>query len=74
MDVAKKLEDEGITPFAHGFQESWMAQCDLQSDLYGYTLQQNPTMFKDIMAGKKKFADYPDFKKCVQRTVDRLSF
>lgn len=51
-----------------------MAQCDLQSDLYGYTLQQNPTMFKDIMAGKKKFADYPDFKKCVQRTVDRLSF
>lgn len=74
MDVAKKLEDEGITPFAHGFQESWMAQCDLQSDLYGYTLQQNPAMFKDIMAGKKKFADYPDFKKCVQRTVDRLSF
>lgn len=74
MDVAKKLEDEGITPFAHGFQESWMAQCDLQSDLYGYTLQRNPTMFKDIMAGKKKFADYPDFKKCVQRTVDRLSF
>lgn len=74
MDVAKKLEDEGITPFAHGFQESWMAQCDLQSDLYGYTLQQTPTMFKDIMAGKKKFADYPDFKKCVQRTVDRLSF
>lgn len=74
MDVAKKLEDEGITPFAHGFQESWMAQCDLQSDLYGYTLQQNPTMFKDIMAGKKKFSDYPDFKKCVQRTVDRLSF
>lgn len=74
MYVAKKLEDEGITPFAHGFQESWMAQCDLQSDLYGYTLQQNPTMFKDIMAGKKKFADYPDFKKCVQRTVDRLSF
>lgn len=74
MDVAKKLEDEGVAPFAHGFQESWMAQCDLQSDLYGYTLQQNPTMFKDIMAGKKKFADYPDFKKCVQRTVDRLSF
>ena len=74
MDVAKKLEDEGITPFAHGFQESWMAQCDLQSDLYGYTLQQNPTMFKDIMAGKKKFADYPDFKKCVPRSVDRLSF
>lgn len=74
MDAAKKLEDAGITPFAHGFQESWMAQCDLQSDLYGYTLEQNPTMFKDIMDGKKKFSDYPDFKKCVQRTVDRLSF
>lgn len=74
MDAAKKLQDAGITPFAHGFQESWMAQCELQSDLYGYTLSQNPTMFKDIMDGTKKFADYPEFKECVQRTVDRLSF
>ena len=74
MDAAKKLQDAGITPFAHGFQESWMAQCELQSDLYGYTLSKNPTMFKDIMDGTKKFADYPEFKECVQRTVDRLSF
>lgn len=51
-----------------------MAQCDLQSDLYGYPLSQNPTMFKDIMEGTKKFADYPEFKECVERTVERLSF
>ena len=74
MNIAEKLQNAGIVPFAHGFQESWMAQCDLQSDLYGYTLQQNPKMFKDIMDGNKKFSDYPDFRKCVQRTVDRLSF
>lgn len=74
IEAAKKLQDAGITPFAHGFQESWMAQCDLQSDLYGYPLSQNPTMFKDIMEGTKKFADYPEFKECVERTVERLSF
>ena len=74
LEAAQKLQDAGITPFAHGFQESWMAQCEIQSDLYGYTLETNPTMFKDIVDGKKKFADYPEFKECAERTADRLAF
>ena len=51
-----------------------MSQCEIQSDLYGYALQSNPMMFKEIAAGEKKFADYPEFKECVQRTADRLAF
>ncbi len=74
LEAAKKFQDAGITPFAHGFQESWMSQCEIQSDLYGYALQSNPMMFKEIAAGEKKFADYPEFKECVQRTADRLAF
>ncbi len=72
--AAEKLQNAGIVPFAHGFQESWMAQCEIQSDLYGYPLETNPMMFAEILAGEKKFADYPEFKECVQRTADRLAF
>lgn len=74
MEAAQIFEDAGIIPFAHGFKEGWTAQCDFQSDLYGYCLQQNPTMFVDIMNGETTFADYPDFKECLQRNADRLSF
>lgn len=74
MEAARKFQDAGIVAFAHGFKEGWTAQCDIQSDLYGYCLQQNPTMFKDIMSGEKKFADYPEFRDVVQRNADRLSF
>lgn len=74
ITAAKELQEKGIVPFAHGFQESWMAQCDLQSDLYGDTLEKNPMMFAEIFAGEKQFADYPDFKACVERTKERLSF
>lgn len=74
MEAAQKFQDAGIIPFAHGFKEGWTAQCDIQSDLYGYCLQQNPKMFEEIMSGEKNFADYPDFKECLQRNADRLSF
>lgn len=74
MEAAQKLQDAGIVPFAHGFQESWMAQCEIQSDLYGSPLETNPLMFAEILAGEKKFADYPEFRECVQRTADRLAF
>lgn len=74
LEAAQKLQDAGITPFAHGFQESWMSQCEIQSDLYGYPLQTNPLMFQEIVAGEKKFADYPEFRECVERTAQRLAF
>lgn len=74
MAAAQTFQDAGIVAFAHGFKEGWTAQCDIQSDLYGYCLQQNPTMFKDIMSGETNFADYPDFKDCIQRNADRLAF
>ena len=74
LAAADKFKEAGITPFAHGFKEGWTAQCDFQSDLYGYCLEKNPTMFKDIMSGEKKFADYPDFRDCVQRNAERLAY
>lgn len=74
MAASQKFQDAGIYAFAHGYKDSWPAQCEIQSDLYGYCLQQNPKMFEDIQAGKKSFADYPEFKEVVQRTADRLSF
>lgn len=74
MEAAKKFEDAGIIPFAHGFKEGWTAQCDIQSDLYGYCLEKNPKMFEEIQSGEKDFADFPEFKEVLQRNAERLSF
>lgn len=74
ITLADKLTEKGIIPFAHGFKEGWTAQCDIQSDLYGSTLAANPTMFKDIMAGNKNFADIPEFVEGVQRNKERISY
>lgn len=74
MEAAKKFEDAGIIPFAHGFKEGWTAQCDIQSDLYGYCLERNPKMFEEIQSGEKDFADFPEFKEVLQRNAERLSF
>lgn len=74
MAASQAFQDAGIYPFAHGYKDSWPAQCEIQSDLYGYCLQQNPKMFEEIQSGEKSFSDYPDFRDVVQRTADRLSF
>lgn len=74
MEAGKKFEEAGIYPFAHGYKDAWPAQCEVQSDLYGYCLQQNPKMFEEIQAGQKKFADYPEFREVMVRTGERLSF
>lgn len=74
LAAADKFQAAGIIPFAHGFKEGWTAQCDIQSDLYGDTLQKNPKMFEDIQSQKADFADYPEFKECLQRNAERLSY
>ncbi|SHK34758.1 raffinose/stachyose/melibiose transport system substrate-binding protein [Anaerocolumna jejuensis DSM 15929] len=74
LAASKKFQDAGIYPFAHGYKDSWPAQCEIQSDLYGYCLEKNPKMFEEIQSGEKQFADYPEFREVVQRTADRLGF
>lgn len=74
MGIAKVLEDKGIYPFARGFQDGWTAQVEIQADLYGSFLSDNPEFFKNITEEKKQFSDYPGFKEVMQRTADRLSF
>ncbi len=72
--AAEKLKANGIIPFAHGFKDGWTAQADFQSDFYGLPLSQKPEIYMDIVAGKTKFADYPEFKASLQRYRDRLQF
>jgi raffinose/stachyose/melibiose transport system substrate-binding protein len=72
--VAEKLKANGVVPFAHGFKDGWTAQADFQSDFYGLPLSQKPTFYMDIVAGKNKFKDFPEFKVSLQRYKDRLNF
>ncbi len=74
MAAAEKFKANGVIAFAHGFKDGWTAQADFQSDFYGLPLSQKPEIYMDIVAGKTKFADYPEFKASLQRYKDRLQF
>jgi raffinose/stachyose/melibiose transport system substrate-binding protein len=74
MEAARKFQAAGIYPFSHGFKEGWMAQADFQSDFYGAPLQANPMFYNEIIAGTKRFSDYPALRESLIRYVDRLSF
>jgi raffinose/stachyose/melibiose transport system substrate-binding protein len=74
MAAARKFQAAGIYPFSHGFKDGWMAQADFQSDFYGAPLRDNPLFYADIIAGTKKFSDYPSLRESTQRYADRLSF
>lgn len=73
IKVCDTFKSKNISPMSHGFKDSWVAQVDFQSDFYS-TLKKQPTFFDDISENRKKFSDFPEFKKCLERYAKRLSY
>jgi raffinose/stachyose/melibiose transport system substrate-binding protein len=73
IQVCQTLKSKGITPFAEGFKDGWAAQVDYQSDLYS-TLWKTPNIFRDITAGTKNYADFPEVKAAFERFAKRMQY
>lgn len=74
INVADTFVSKGVIPFAHGFKDTWTMQPDFQGDFYAKPLSKMPNIYTEIEAGNKKFADYPEFKKSLERYAKRISY
>lgn len=72
LDICQTLKGKNINPIALGFKDAWTAGVDFMIEWY-MMLDKDPNMFKDVMAGSKKFADYPMFKRGVERSRERFA-
>ncbi|ANF97299.1 ABC transporter substrate-binding protein [Paenibacillus bovis] len=67
VDVTKKLEAKGITPFAASWKDGASYMSFMFPDMFGNLLKDNPDYPGQIMAGDKKFSDIPGYRDFLQR-------
>ena len=72
MDICNTLVENGVNPLALGFKDGWTAGVDFMMEWY-MILAQEPDMFRDIEAGKTTFADYPAFRRAMERSRERFA-
>jgi len=72
MAICNTLNENGVNPLALGFKDGWTAGVDFMMEWY-MILAQEPDMFKDIEAGEKTFADYPAFRRAMERSRERFA-
>lgn len=72
LNICQTLKDKDINPLAMGFKDAWTAGVDYMIEWY-MMLDKDPNMFKDVMDGSKKFADYPMFKRGMERSRERFA-
>ena len=73
LNICKTLQSNNVNPLALGFGDAWTAGVDFMQEWYPL-LKKNPDFFRDINAGKKKFADYPEFRRAVERSRQRFAY
>lgn len=72
LQICQTLIDKDVNPIALGFKDAWVAGCDFMIEWY-MMLDKDPNMFRDVMAGTKQFADYPMFKRGMERSRERFA-
>ncbi|MCL2318529.1 MAG: extracellular solute-binding protein [Treponema sp.] len=73
LAACKTLQANGINPLALGFGDAWTAGVDFMQEWY-MLLKKDPNLFKDVEAGKRKFANIPEFRRAVERSRQRFAY
>lgn len=71
LEICQILIDNGVNPLALGFGDAWTAGVDFMIEWY-MMLEKDPYMFRDVMDGNARFADYPMFRRGVERSRERF--
>jgi raffinose/stachyose/melibiose transport system substrate-binding protein len=72
LQICKTLAANNVNPIAMGFKEPWVAGIDFMQEWY-IILKKHPDMFRQINSGQKKFADYPEFRRAMERSRERFA-
>lgn len=69
LDTCKKLKDAGITPLSSGYAESWTESLIFDPCITSGLQVIYPDACDQLMAGTKKFADYPEILDIVDHAL-----
>ena len=72
IKACNTFKAKGINPLSMGFKDEWTAGVDFMGEWY-MILAKNPNFFKDVDDGKKTFAQSPELKPAMQRSIDRFN-
>ena len=73
LQICRTLQSNNVNPLALGFGDAWTAGVDFMQEWY-MLLKKYPSMFKDVGAGRRRFADIPEFRRAVERSRERFVY
>lgn len=74
VKVCETLKAKGITPIAAGYKDLASIGGGCYTEIYGNPLLKMPDFRQDVMDGKTKLADLPEFKSFLQRFQTRNKY
>lgn len=70
LAVCEKIKASGVTPVFMPFKDAWAANIWPAAAFADFAAKQEPTLFDDINAGRKKWSDVPEFADFLQQQYD----
>ncbi|GGF94813.1 sugar ABC transporter substrate-binding protein [Paenibacillus albidus] len=70
LAVCEKIKASGITPVFMPFKDAWAANIWPAAAFADYAAKNEPALFDDINANRKKWADIPEFATFLQQQYD----
>ncbi|MHA6530565.1 ABC transporter substrate-binding protein [Paenibacillus sp. BAC0078] len=70
LAVCEKIKASGITPVFMPYKDAWAANIWPAAAFADFAAKQEPTLFEDINAGRKKWSDVPEFATFLQQQYD----
>ena len=74
VKVCETLKGKGITPIAAGYKDLASIGGGCYTEIYGNPLAKMPDFRQEVMDGKTKLADLPEFKSFLQRFQTRNKY
>jgi raffinose/stachyose/melibiose transport system substrate-binding protein len=70
LAVCEKIKASGVTPVFMPFKDNWAANIWPAAAFADYAAKNDPTLFDDINANKKKWSDIPEFATFLQQQYE----
>lgn len=70
LAVCEKIKASGITPVFMPFKDNWAANIWPAAAFADYAAKNDPTLFEDLNANRKKWTDIPEFATFLQQQYD----
>ena len=70
LAVCEKIKESGITPVFMPFKDNWAANVFPAAAFADYAAKNDPTLFDDLNANRKKWTDVPEFAAILEQQYE----